>query len=68
MTDSSDDEEWVVEERKTHYYFEYGRWFSGYGSSMDQHRCSDALRCVDVVEHRKVTPWTRKGVYRRKDL
>lgn len=52
------DEEWVEERRETHYYKFYGRILSGYGPSMDPHRCGDPSEpCSVVVETRRVTPW-----------
>lgn len=28
-----------------HKYFEYGRWFLGYGASMDPHTCTENSKC-----------------------
>ena len=33
-----------------HRWFEYGRWFYGYGSSMDQHRHDDPGVCCEWRE------------------
>lgn len=49
----------VVETRATHYYQAYGRTFTGYGPSMDPHRCGHPDEpCHTVTEQRLVTPWT----------
>jgi len=47
-----------VETRTTHHYLFYGRVLTGYGPSMDPHRCGDPTEpCVVITEERTVTPW-----------
>lgn len=49
----------MIETRKTHYYNFYGRVLTGYGPSMDSHRCGDPNEpCWTVVEQREVSDWT----------
>jgi hypothetical protein len=48
-----------------HIYFEYGRWFRGYGSSMEGHSCArhreDGGKCmtreVTITTVTTATPW-----------
>ena len=44
---------------REHRWFEYGRWFPGFGSSMDPHRCGDPGTTCQWRE-RTVTfgPWS----------
>lgn len=48
----------MEETRVTHYFKAYGRTFTGYGPSMDPHRCGDPTEpCWKVIEKRTVTAW-----------
>lgn len=59
-------DEWVEETRTEHRYKFYGRVLSGYGPSMDPHRCGDpAEPCVTITETRKVTPWRETARVKR---
>lgn len=58
MPNAENDAPTEVETRTTHYYEFYGRTLTGYGPSMDPHRCGDPSEpCRVVVEQRAVTPW-----------
>lgn len=47
-----------------HRWFEYGRWFYGYGPSMDGHRCAPELNCqvreVNITTTTEATEWVEK--------
>lgn len=53
----------MIEKRKRHYYFSYGRWIEGYGPSMDPHVCGERdERCYTVYEQRSVGEWQKTGM------
>jgi hypothetical protein len=55
---SDNEDQWVEETRKTHFYNASGVIVKGYGSSMDPHRCGHPDEpCWTITEKRKVTPW-----------
>ena len=48
----------TTETKTQHFWFQYGRVFEGYGSSMDPHRCGHPDEpCITVVLEREVSPW-----------
>lgn len=49
----------MMKETKTeHIYLFYGRWLSGYGPSMDPHRCGHPDEpCITVIYEREVSDW-----------
>lgn len=48
----------TTETRTRHLYYFYGRMLSGYGPSMDPHRCGARDEpCVTITEEREVGPW-----------
>lgn len=56
----------VVTVEWEHRWFEYGRWFSGFGSSMDPHLCGeDGTVCMWRERVVTVGPWSewRKSKY-----
>lgn len=55
----------TTETRKSHRYFFYGRVLSGYGPSMDPHRCGNPDEpCVTITEQREVSDWEIVSVER----
>jgi hypothetical protein len=47
-----------TETRTDHVYYFYGRIVSGYGPSMDPHRCGDPTQpCRRTTSTRTVSPW-----------
>lgn len=48
----------MKETRHEHHYYFYGRWLSGYGPSMDPHRCgSPEEPCVTITYEREISEW-----------
>jgi hypothetical protein len=49
----------TVTVEREHRWFEYGRWFGGFGSSMDPHQCGDPGTICEWRERTvTVSPWS----------
>jgi hypothetical protein len=61
----------TTEQQKRHYYYFYGTIVSGYGPSMDPHRCGHPDEpCITVVREREISDWSEvsreiKGDYEK---
>ena len=63
MSDRSAESDVTVRVEREHRWFEYGRWFYGFGPSMDPHVCNDPretkdIRCEWRVRTVTTTPWS----------
>lgn len=47
-----------IETKTEHWYYFYGRMLSGYGPSMDPHRCGDPDQpCFKITHRREISDW-----------